>query len=375
MARLTLAKLLAVPWLLFPALVAGDGVLDLQQQGRPAWEAQLAKSKTCTKDKLQVRREWGDLSADERRAYIAAVKCILNKPSRLDPVEFPGAKSRYDDFVVVHMNQTLTIHGTGNFLSWHRYYTWAFERALQEECGYNGTQPYWDWGRWADDPESSPVFDGSDTSLGGNGEYIEHGATGFVPAGNGGGCVKSGPFKDMIIHLGPVAPMIQPAPPPNPRPDGYGDNPRCLRRDMSSQLTRQYARTDIIVDLITSSADIGTFQTVMQGSGLGVGPDGMGVHAAGHFTIGADPGGDFYTSPNDPAFWVHHGMIDRTWAIWQGQDLQNRLQVIAGGTNMLGGGRPQRLSDPVDLGVVADKVYPISDLVSTVDGPFCYVYE
>lgn len=29
----------------------------------------------------------------------------------------------------------------GNFLSWHRYYTWAFERVLQTECGYNGTQP------------------------------------------------------------------------------------------------------------------------------------------------------------------------------------------------------------------------------------------
>ena len=29
----------------------------------------------------------------------------------------------------------------GSFLSWHRYYTWAFERVLQTECGYNGTQP------------------------------------------------------------------------------------------------------------------------------------------------------------------------------------------------------------------------------------------
>lgn len=38
--------------------------------------------------------------------------CILEKPSKLDPTKFPGAKSRYDDFVVVHMNQTLNIHGT-----------------------------------------------------------------------------------------------------------------------------------------------------------------------------------------------------------------------------------------------------------------------
>ena len=114
----------------------------------------------------------------------------------------------------------------------------------------------------------------------------------------------------------------------------------------------------------------------MQGvGGFGVGAS-MGVHSAGHFTIAGDPGGDFYTSPNDPAFWVHHGMIDRTWTIWQSQDLAARTQVIAGGTSMMGfGSRQQSLDDLVDLGVVADKVYKIRDLVSVVDGPFCYVYE
>lgn len=55
---------------------------------------------------------------------------------------------------------------------------------------------YWDWGRWAEDPESSPIFDGSETSLSGNGEKIDHEGTPMIPAGNGGGCVKSGPFKE-----------------------------------------------------------------------------------------------------------------------------------------------------------------------------------
>lgn len=32
-------------------------------------------------------------------------------------------------------------HMQGNFLTWHRYYVWAYEYALQNECGYNGTQP------------------------------------------------------------------------------------------------------------------------------------------------------------------------------------------------------------------------------------------
>lgn len=89
--------------------------------------------------------------------------CLLDAPSQLDQALYPGAKSRYDDFVVIHMNQTMSIHGTvsghgteglnflglaqrltflqGNFLVWHRYYTWLFERELRNECGYTGTQP------------------------------------------------------------------------------------------------------------------------------------------------------------------------------------------------------------------------------------------
>lgn len=178
----------------------------------------------------------------------------------------------------------------------------------------------------------------------------------------------------MVVHLGPVAPAVNPPPPPNPRPDGYGDNPRCLRRDISNKLTMQYARTEHIVDLITQSPDIATFQNVMQGVGGGAG-FGMGVHGAGHFTIAGDPGGDFYTSPNDPAFWVHHSMIDRTWTIWQSLDLDSRTEVIAGSSTMMGFGPEQTLDDPIDLGVAADRVYTIRELVSVVDGPFCYVYE
>ncbi|KAL2256431.1 hypothetical protein VTK26DRAFT_1693 [Humicola hyalothermophila] len=136
MARFSLAALLAA---LLVDHAVGDAVLDLQNQGRPNIDAQIAKSATCTQDKLQVRREWGDLSAAERREYIDAMLCIMEKPSKLDPTQFPGAKSRYDDFVVVHMNQTMNIHGTGSFLSWHRYYTWSFERVLREELLGLGT--------------------------------------------------------------------------------------------------------------------------------------------------------------------------------------------------------------------------------------------
>lgn len=44
---------------------------------------------------------------------------------------------------------------------------------------------------------------------------------------------------------------------------------------------------------------------------------------------------------------------------------------------MMGGGKAQSLEDIVDLDVlnVDGKKYKIKELVSTVDGPFCYVYE
>ena len=66
----------------------------------------------------------GDLSKDERKEYIRAVQCILKKPSKLPAGKYPGAKTRYDDFVVVHMNMTPSVHSTANFMHWHRYYIW-----------------------------------------------------------------------------------------------------------------------------------------------------------------------------------------------------------------------------------------------------------
>lgn len=59
---------------------------------------------------------------------------------------------------------------------------------------------YWNWFKYQDNLSKSPVFDGSDTSLGGDGEYFAHNGSVvgagriWLPSGKGGGCVKSGPF-------------------------------------------------------------------------------------------------------------------------------------------------------------------------------------
>lgn len=42
---------------------------------------------------------------------------------------------------MTHIQQTLTIHYTGNFMPWHRWFVYQYETALREECGYDGYQP------------------------------------------------------------------------------------------------------------------------------------------------------------------------------------------------------------------------------------------
>jgi tyrosinase len=72
--------------------------------------------------------------------------------------------------------------------------------------------------------------------MSGNGQLIANHAGamgGFIPAGLGGGCVETGPFKNMTVNLGPIG--MQPVGPSN----GLGYNPRCLKRDVGPTVATQ----------------------------------------------------------------------------------------------------------------------------------------
>jgi tyrosinase len=102
----------------------------------------------------------------------------------------------------------------------------------------------------------------------------------------------------------------------------------------------------------------------------------LGVHTAGHFTVGGDPGGDLFASPGDPYFFLHHAMIDRTWWTWQNQDIANRQYAISA-TITLNNSPPSRnatLDDIIDMGYVGVPSVSIRDASHTLGGPFCYVY-
>ena len=153
----------------------------------------------------QCRRS---LSASDRKKYIAAVKCMTKKKPKATPSQVPGARNRLDDFVASHSIEAARIHFNGHMFFWHRHFTWLYEQALRDECGWTGGQPYWDWTLDAADVTKSPVFDGSPTSMGSNGKFIPHGTLHFegfgglsvdLLPGTGGGCLTGGPFADLIV--------------------------------------------------------------------------------------------------------------------------------------------------------------------------------
>lgn len=316
----------------------------------------------------------------------------MNKPSKTPIEAAPGVRSRYDDFVALHINQTVYIHFTGSFLTWHRYFIHTFEQALRNECGYPGHLPYWNWGKSALDPANSPYMDGSRYSQGGNGVYAAHNCTpalisglNCIPPAGGGGCVETGPYAGYAANLSSSAPTL--------RAEGVaagttwlGYQPRCIRRDISAWVTSRWSTDDNSVDLLANgtyqsgpglAAGIAPFQDHLQGGTAEDFAAGyFGLHSAGHFAFGGDPGGDVFNSPNDPLFWLHHGQIDRTWWIWQNQDVVGRAFLVAGTRTLLDvpPSANTTIEDVLDMGFVGVENSAIKNHVSTVGGQYCYIY-
>ncbi|KAK2761472.1 hypothetical protein CKAH01_16298 [Colletotrichum kahawae] len=379
---LTVLSLCAAPVLAFEE---GDELSEIQAQAIEALQAAegsgaFGKRDGCTLFNARVRKDWNSLSSPEKKAYTGAVNCLLQQPSKLQASGLaPGARNRYDDFVGVHINQTLSIHGTGNFLTWHRYFIWAYENALREECGYDGYQPYWNWLAYRDEPSKAPMFDGSDTSMSSNGVFKYHNGSSsgltaravYIPSGDGGGCVTRGPFGNMTVHLGPVSPGMNGLAVNPGGPLAY--NPRCLSRDISDWTSQHWMTPENVLNLTVGAAatNIKTFQDELQGR---FGDGFLGTHTSGHMIVNGEAS-DIFSSTNDPTFFLHHAMVDRVYWLWQALHLTEAFN-IAGTITILNNppSRDARLDDLVLQEPNAPN-RPISDLLSTIGGsPFCYIY-
>ncbi|MCJ1263947.1 hypothetical protein MMC22_003818 [Lobaria immixta] len=323
------------------------------------------------------------LSTQERKSYINAVLCLRSvKPALYESV-VRGTSSRYDDFQAVHINQSSIIHLDAPFLAWHRWFTWTYEETLRHECGYNGSQPYWDWTLDAHNIETSPLFDGSDSSMSGNGVAIPHAdvrkvnsfpgrpiSVSVIPAGTGGGCVITGPFANITVAFGQISPDLNAGILNNPHNLEY--KPHCLRRNLSRRVADAVLNADR-VDFLLSSPNISVFDQVLN---VGVPGRVLGLHGGGHHSVGGDMG-DFFSSPGDPIFYLHHAQVDRLWTQWQQLDLKTRQYSLVG-TGTVANYPPSpvfQLNDTIDLSKLSPEgPRPIRDFMSTVRGPFCYEY-
>ncbi|KAI6779960.1 uncharacterized protein J7T54_000260 [Emericellopsis cladophorae] len=341
-----------------PSMNPVDALQELQsavEEAMPPREPQQGSQEVHARYRACAKRLGGSDQAGE--------KGLCSLPSK-GPEEWGAAQTRYDDFVALHVNLTLSVHGSGLFLAWHRAFVWSYETALRDECGYKGTQPYWNWFADTEDLTKSPVFDGSDTSLGGDGELVQHnGSLGgarhiYLPSGAGGGCIKSGPFKDASASIGPF----------NPAMDGLGPvvldlsvyNPRCIQRDLNSYAMGRWYTT---AKLLNSEVQ-------------GRYPDQfLGLHTTGHhYSINSD-NADLYSSPNDPAFFLHHALFDRLY--WMHQILHPAEAREVAGTVTLQDRPPSRnatVEDILDMGAVSES-HPIKDMFDTLGGDsLCSIY-
>ncbi|VBB82155.1 Putative tyrosinase [Podospora comata] len=299
-------------------------------------------SGTCTPSKVKYRREWRTISKPDRRKFIAAVKCIMAKPSTLPPGEVPGAKSLYDDIVWAHARRSGLVHNSGTFLLFHRYYLHTYETELSA-CGWTAGLPYWEWGLDITGPHLSPVFDGSDTSLGGDGEFIPNRPPFSIPwidpltpeiiiqPGTGGGCVKTGPFVHHKVRLGPF--NMTETFPVEPE-DGRGDNERCLIRDLNKGGIERWASFRNSTELILGSGDIFEFH----------------VNAEG-----------------DPRW------LDRVYWIWQMLDLESRSVSSAERSRLLCDMKADLASDRTSLGLARGSTSRLVLMLLWKTASMCYL--
>lgn len=175
----------------------------------------------------------------------------------------------------------------------------------------------------------------------------------------------------MTINLGPIIPGMDGYDPVST--DHYAYNPRCLRRDLTSYATTNWMTTSALLNITTgpSSHSIADFQNELQGR---TAENYLGMHSSGHFAVGGDAS-DFFTSTNDPSFFLHHAMLDKVYWIWQNLHL-DQAEEIAGTITMFDNppSRDAVVEDELDMKNLEDKIR-IKDALSTMRGKFCYIYE
>jgi tyrosinase len=263
-----------------------------------------------------VRKEWRELTDAEKAEYLRAAVCLRQLP-KAKYANIDAARTRLDDLVYTHFALNTEIHFVANFLPWHRWYVQLHEDLMRSECGFTGTQPYWDWTIDADAKNvlNSPVFDPV-TGFGGNGKLTGSSEPGFER------CVVDGPFANTNLTLGMGLPYS---------PEHF-DRLHCFTRGFNGGEGIDANGELIIGDMQAGAYNSGVMNIIYAFhtfASMGSMLEGL-PHAQSscflypthhrttltqiivHSVIFGDMGPA--TSPNEPLFFLHHGNVDRVWA-------------------------------------------------------------
>lgn len=282
-----------------------------------------------------VRQDAAELTAEQTKAFVAAVRLLQTTPA-------PGDESMswYAMFVDWHRQAFScelargavgAAHNSPLFLPWHREFLLRYETALQQVSGDPTIRlPYWDW---TEEDSTTAVF--SDALMGGDGDPDQ------------GYAVMDGPFAKGIYALTVLDPeVVQEAIAPQTdylvrrfgvMPDGatmslptddevlgalgvdrYDDAPWDATADPDHSFRNFVEGWDMALPPDCSNG----WQNISENAG-----GAHNLHNGVHMWVGGlwqDETGTmrggtmlYNTSPNDPVFFLHHANVDRLWAEWQ----------------------------------------------------------
>ena len=330
----------------------------------------------CNDQNIKIRKDFNSMEPQERKAYTDAINCLRVQPSQLDQTIYPAAINRYFDYAVIHVNKTRTVHLNGHFLVWHRLFLHIFEEDLRNTCGYKGAFPYWNWASTADNLRESPIFDGSEFSMSGDGAYtgnapIVLSPTLQIPHGSGGGCILSGPFQGMSKTMDtiPNAFLINGTEPPM---SVYQKKESCLTRDLNTYSATTWTNYTAVQTAVEAK-DLKTLEDLLNGV---IGGGSLGLHSGAHFIMGA-PASNIFVSAQDPIWYPLHTMLDRVYSSWQTRhpDLATSTYGTETALNLPPSNNVTLNTVVPDAGYFSTGEYTVGELISTTSGPFCYKYD
>ncbi|KAI8610442.1 hypothetical protein BC830DRAFT_1145730, partial [Chytriomyces sp. MP71] len=293
----------------------------------------------------RVRQEWGQMSGGDKAAFVSACAALAKRPDSGQSSD-PGSMS-WHDFVITHSNNAYWAHGNAQFYPYHRAMMWMFENAIISTGLWpsNKGVPYFDWSAMSQNWWTSDIFSSSNF--------------GAISSNDPDHCVLDGAFSKSGYSVAPDA--------AGHRGVSSGDT-NCLRRnagqsalpDATSMASRLNARS--FLDFTESGPQAYYDET--------------DYHASGHGTLGG-AGSDMANpsvSPNDPIFWLHHGLVDKFWWRWQQQCPQFKFDYA---------GTLSRADDPVSSGTnvagpylnVDSWPFQVAQLLDTEGSTLCYTYS